>query len=77
MKRSENRFEALMTYFHMDRTQRYIQDLGFGRGGAEGVNKRTQVAVADAFSDDNSYFCRPPADPSSAAVVSTTPRTPT
>jgi Zn-dependent metalloprotease len=56
VKRSENRFEALMTYFHMDRTQRYIQDLGFGRGGAEGVNKRTQVAVADAFSDDNSYF---------------------
>lgn len=56
VKRSQNRFEALMTYFHMDRAQRYIRDLGFGRGGAEGINKRTQVAVADAFRDDNSYF---------------------
>ena len=59
VKRSQGRFEALMTYFHMDRAQRYIQDLGFGRGGVQGINKRTQVAVANAFSDDNSYFSPP------------------
>jgi hypothetical protein len=56
VKRSQDRFEALMTYFHIDRAQRYIQDLGFGRGGVRGINKRTQRAVADAFRDDNSYF---------------------
>jgi Fungalysin metallopeptidase (M36)/Fungalysin/Thermolysin Propeptide Motif len=56
VKRSQDRFEALMTYFHIDRAQRYIQDLGFGRGGGAGINKRKQVAVADAFTDDNSFF---------------------
>lgn len=56
VKRSQDRFEALMTYFHIDRAQRYIQSLGFGRGVAPGINKRSQVAVADAFRDDNSFF---------------------
>jgi len=56
VKRSKDRFEALMAYFHIDRAQRYIQSLGFGAGGAEGINKRTQVVVADAFRDDNSFF---------------------
>jgi Fungalysin metallopeptidase (M36)/Fungalysin/Thermolysin Propeptide Motif len=56
VKRSKSRFEALMTYFHIDRAQRYIRDLGFGTGGVEGVNDRTQLAVADAFRDDNSWF---------------------
>ena len=50
-----------MTYFHIDRAQRYIQGLGFGTGAAQGINKRTQVAVANAFRDDNSYYS--PADP--------------
>jgi hypothetical protein len=56
VKRSQDRFEALMTYYHVDRAQRYIQGLGFGRGGGPGINKRTQVAVANAFRDDNSFF---------------------
>ncbi len=56
VKRSKSRFEALMTYFHIDRAQRYIRDLGFGTGGVEGVNDRPQVAVADGFRDDNSMF---------------------
>jgi Fungalysin metallopeptidase (M36)/Fungalysin/Thermolysin Propeptide Motif len=56
VKRSNDRFEALMAYFHIDRAQRYIQRLGFGTGAAKAINKRTQVVVADAFSDDNSVF---------------------
>ncbi len=56
VKRSMSRFEALMTYFHIDRAQRYIRSLGFGTGTAEGVNDRSQVAVADAFRDDNSWY---------------------
>jgi Fungalysin metallopeptidase (M36) len=56
VKRSNNRFEALMTYFHINRAQRYIQRLGFGTGTAKGVDKRTQVAVANAFRDDNSIY---------------------
>jgi hypothetical protein len=56
VKRSKNRFEALMTYFHIDRAQRYIQRLGFGTGAAQGIDKRSQVAVADAFRDDNSLY---------------------
>jgi fungalysin metallopeptidase (M36) len=56
VKRRKNRFEALMTYFHIDRAQRYIQRLGFGAGAAQGIDKRTQVAVADAFRDDNSFY---------------------
>ena len=56
MKRRKDRFEALMTYFHIDRAQRYIQRLGFGTGAAQGINKRTQLAVANAFRDDNSFY---------------------
>jgi hypothetical protein len=56
VKRARNRFEALMTYFHIDRAQRYIRRLGFGAGTAKGINDRTQVAVADAFRDDNSWY---------------------
>jgi hypothetical protein len=54
--RSHNRFEALMTYFHIDRAQRYLQSLGFGTGAGQGINKRQQVAIADAFRDDNSFY---------------------
>jgi hypothetical protein len=56
VKRSKNSFEALMTYFHIDRAQRYIQRLGFGMGTAKGIRKRTQLAVANAFRDDNSTY---------------------
>ena len=56
VKRSEDRFEALMAYFHVDRAQRYIQGLGFGAGTANGIDDRRQVVVADAFRDDNSFY---------------------
>jgi hypothetical protein len=50
-ERSKDRFEALMAYYHVDRTQRYIQDLGFAN-----VDNRRQRVVADAFSADNSFY---------------------
>jgi hypothetical protein len=54
VKRAKDRFEGLMAYFHVDRAQRYIRRLGFKR--ANGVNDRSQVVVADAFREDNSFF---------------------
>ena len=45
-----------MTYFHINRAESYIQSLGFGDATANGINDRTQVAVADAFKDDNSFY---------------------
>jgi Zn-dependent metalloprotease len=52
--RFDNRFEEVMAYFHIDRTQRYLRDsLGF-----TDVNNRTQIAVANAFADDNSFYSR-------------------
>ena len=51
VKRSRNSFEGLMAYFHMDRTQQYVQNLGFMN-----VDNRRQVAIVDASKRDNSYF---------------------
>jgi hypothetical protein len=58
VKRSRNAFEALMTYDQITRSQRYIQDLGFSDSNRprSGVVDRSQVAVADAFRDDNSFY---------------------
>ena len=56
VKRRQNRFEALMAYYHIDRAQRYIQSLGFGTGASHPINKRAQLAVANGFRDDNSYY---------------------
>ena len=49
--RSNSKFEALMSYFHIDRAQAYIQSLGFPN-----VNNRQIVVHADAIPDDNSYY---------------------
>ena len=54
--RSNDRFEALMAYFHMDRTQAYIHELGFSDATRNGANDRRQVALADSLSIDNSFF---------------------
>jgi len=56
--RSDNRFEALMAYYHIDRAQRYIQSLGFSDATQNGINDRSQVAIADAltFPRDNSFY---------------------
>ena len=43
-----------MAYFHVDRTEAYIQSLGFT--GPNAINDRRQKVVADAFSPDNSFY---------------------
>ena len=53
--RSKNKFEALMAYYHITRAQRYLHELGFS-GKDDGVDDRRQVAIADAFDDDNSFY---------------------
>ena len=56
--RSENRFEALMVYFHINRAQAYIQSLGFSDSNPtpNGLSDRVQRAVANAFKVDNSFY---------------------
>lgn len=49
--RSDDRFEAIMAYFHVDRAQEYIQALGFGNVLARQVRVR-----ADDLPEDNSFF---------------------
>lgn len=49
--RTDDRFEALMAYFHVDRAQAYLQELGF----TNVLNAQTRV-IANAFADDNSFF---------------------
>ncbi len=58
VKRSSNVFEALMTYRQITRAQRYIQQLGFSDSNKprNGIDDRSQVAVADAFRADNSFY---------------------
>jgi hypothetical protein len=49
--RQANDFEAVMAYFHIDRTQAYVQSLGF-----DNVANRQVLVKADDFPDDNSYY---------------------
>src|SRR5262249_29845093 len=50
--RSNDHFEEVMAYYHLDRAQNRIQTvLGFND-----VNNRVQVAVADAINADNSFY---------------------
>ncbi len=51
VRRADDRFEALMAYFHIDRTQAYIQSLGFSN-----VLNRPVEALANEIPNDNSYF---------------------
>jgi hypothetical protein len=50
--RANDTFEALMAYYHVDRTQRYIQSLQVG----EPINQRSTTAFADAIRQDNSFY---------------------
>ncbi|HEX6293227.1 MAG TPA: M36 family metallopeptidase [Herpetosiphonaceae bacterium] len=52
--RDDARFEQVMAYYHIDRTQRYIQSLGFTN-----VNNRQQPVKVSTFSYDNSYYNPP------------------
>jgi fungalysin/thermolysin propeptide len=54
--RSDDRFEALMAYYHIDRTQRYIQSLGFTPASNNAIDDRRQRVIADAFAADNSFY---------------------
>jgi hypothetical protein len=61
--RSDNRFEALMVYFQINRAQAYVQALGFSNSNPSpnGIVDKVQVAVADAhmppaFGQDNSFY---------------------
>ena len=50
--RSQNQFEALMAYFHIDRTRAYVDSLGL----TEPLRQKPQKVEANSFSDDNSFF---------------------
>ena len=56
--RSNSRFEALMVYFQINRSQAYIQSLGFSNSNPtpNGIDDRVQRATADAFKRDNSFY---------------------
>lgn len=56
--RSDGRFEALMVYFQINRSQAYIQSLGFSNSNPtpNGIADRVQRATADAFKRDNSFY---------------------
>jgi len=56
--RSDSRFEALMVYFQITRSQAYIQSLGFSNSNStpNGIDDRVQRAIADAFKRDNSFY---------------------
>jgi len=45
------RFDAVQTYFYLDFTQRYIQQLGFTN-----VNNRTVAVNINGVADDNSFY---------------------
>ncbi len=51
VKRANNRFEALMAYFHIDETQQYIQSLGLAP-----INAESQNVAVNSFNDDNSFY---------------------
>lgn len=49
--RSQLGFEQVMAYYHIDRTQRYIQSLGFTN-----VDNRQQSVVSNGTTADNSFY---------------------
>lgn len=51
IKRRSNKFEALMAFFHLTSAQQYIRTLDL-----PAINKRSQVVVANAVTEDNSYY---------------------
>lgn len=50
--RSDDRFEEVMAYYHIDRAQDRIQ----GVLGFSDVNNRVQVAIVNASNQDNSFY---------------------
>jgi hypothetical protein len=56
VKRRDDRFEALMAYYHVNRAQNYLHHLGFAKETSNGINDRSQTVVADSLSADNSFY---------------------
>jgi hypothetical protein len=53
--RGNNAFNDVMTYFHIDQSQRYLQSLGYT--GAAGIQTNSIAADSDGLSgDDNSHY---------------------
>ncbi len=52
IERSDDRFEALMSYYHVDRTRAYVESLGL----SEGLGRKPQRVRANGITDDNSYY---------------------
>lgn len=52
LTRSDQAFEAVMAYFHIDRTRAYIDSLGL----SESLRLKPQRVRSNAIPDDNSYF---------------------
>jgi hypothetical protein len=52
INRSDAIFEAVMSYFHVDRTRAYVDSLGLSRG----LRRKPQKIRANAITDDNSFY---------------------
>lgn len=53
--RTDPRFTAAMSYAHIDRYQRYLQDV-LGFTGQNGVNNESQLVLAPSQPQDNSFY---------------------
>lgn len=52
VQRSANAFEALMAYYHVDRTRAYLDSLGLSRG----LRGEPQSVIANGILADNSFY---------------------
>jgi hypothetical protein len=52
VERSDDRFEALMAYYHVDRTRAYVDSLGL----SEALRSKPQKVRANGIRDDNSFY---------------------
>ena len=63
-----------MAYFHIDRTRAYVDALGLSKP----LRRKPQKVLADAITDDNSFYSSPDARTGARhRAASTTARTPT
>lgn len=54
--RSDDAFEVVMAYFHIDRAQEYIQSLGFSNARRNGIVNRQIPVRVNFINEDNSNF---------------------
>jgi len=52
LNRADNQFEAVMAYFHIDRTRLYADSLGL----SQPLRSKAQKVLANAIPDDNSFY---------------------